>query len=398
MPTLLLLFTLVFSSFLSASPVVLRADIGGEACIRDAFDAPFPHLLIGERTTVECITIDSVTAAFSNTSPVQVDLKVSGQSWQEMDDYGYEIRIDQWRDGHDLFVAIYREVVPVSTATPNPYEETIPLDGSFEAGTYTVHVNDEQVEIAIPDAPPPGSDAQPPYDGYPSPGQGERRYAVIQTVDVIVRETYPARVALHITGYYEDGCVAPTEIDQRRSGNWVYVEVFRVIDPGVRCRASWNPVDETIRLDGTFEYGTYIIQVNDHVQETTIPYPPPPPPPPPPPEPIRSYAVIENVEVLMHDSFAYPSRLTLHVTGYYSDGCQGQLQIDQWRAQNWVYVEIYRLVDPRIMCPEMLARLDEYIPLNSTFEYGTYMFSVNNYIIQYSIPPGPIYDDPPRPY
>ncbi len=50
------------------------------------------------------------------------------------------------------------------------------------------------------------------------------------------------------------------------------------------------------------------------------------------------------------------------------------------------------------MCPEMLARLDEYIPLNSAFEYGTYMFSVNNYIIQYSIPPGPIYDDPPRPY
>jgi hypothetical protein len=212
---------------------------------------------------------------------------------------------------------------------------------------------------------------------------------------MIVRSTHPARVGLHITGYYQDGCAAPTQIDQRRAGNWVYVEVYRVIDPDVRCRAARSPLDETIRLDGTFERGTYIIQVNDYVQETAIPFPPPPPPPPP--EPIRSYAVIENVDVLIGKTFAYPSRLTLHVTGYYSAGCQGQLQIDQWRSRNRISVEIYRLVDPRIMCPDIVTRLDEYIPLNGTFDYGTYTFSVNDYTFRYTIPPGPVYDGDPVP-
>ena len=388
MPTLFVLITLIVSSLFGALPQQpAQTATSGDGCIRAPFDAPGPHLLSDEDPPIECITIDGVTATFSNTAPVRVDLKVSGQSWQRAD----AIRIDQWRDGSEIFVVIYGRASSASRAAPNPYDETIPLDGAFEAGTYTVHVNDYQLEIAIPDAPPPGSDAQPPDD---FPAQGERHYVVIQNADVIVRDTYPARVALHITGYYPDACVAPTQIDQRRAGNWVYVEIYRVIDPRVRCREMRTPLDETIRLDGTFERGTYIIQVNDYVQETGIPYPPPPPPPP---EPIRSYAVIENVDVLIGETFAYPSRLTLHVSGYYGAGCQGRLQIDQWRSGNWVYVEIYQLVDPRIMCPEMLARLDEYIPLNGSFDDGTYAFSVNDYTFRYAIPPRPVYDGDPAP-
>jgi hypothetical protein len=396
MPTLFLLVALIVSSFFGGlSHLPAQADTRGGACISTPFDTSGPHILSDQDPPVECITIDGVTAAFSNTAPVHVDLKVSGKTWQDLSRRSHAARIDQWRDGNEIFVSIYRETATVAQAAPNPYDETVPLDGRFEAGSYTVHVNDTTIEIAIPDAPPPGSDAQPPSDhSNPQPAQGERHYAVIQNIDVIVRESYPARVALHITGYYQDNCVAATQIDQRRAGSWVYVEIYRVIDPRVRCRDARVPLDETIRLDGTFERGTYIIQVNDYVQQTAIPYPPPPPPPP---EPIRSYAVIESVDVLVGETFAYPSRLTLHVTGYDSTGCRGQLQIDQWRSGNWVYVEIYRLVDPRIMCPDMLTRLDEYIPLNGTFDYGTYTFSVNDYTFRYLIPPGPVYDDQPKP-
>jgi hypothetical protein len=107
--------------------------------------------------------------------------------------------------------------------------------------------------------------------------------------------------------------------------------------------------------------------------------------------------VIDDVSVLIGETFAYPSRLTLHVTGYYGAGCQGELHVNQWRSGNQVYVEIYQLVDPRVMCPEMLARLDEYIPLNGSFDYGTYVFSVNDYTFRYPIPPRPVYDGDPAP-
>jgi hypothetical protein len=394
MRTLFLLFTLVFSSFWGASPdrdalLMPSNATGGESCIQDTFEGAFPHVLDDGRQSIECITIENVTATFSNSSPVQVELRVSGQSWKEMDDWGYQIQINQWRDGNELFVSIYREVVPVSQTTPNLYEETVPLRDRLAAGTYTVHVNDYTFEIAVPDAPPPGSDAPPPYDGHHGPGgRLERHYAVVQNVDVNIRPSVPARVALHVTGYFDDGCAAPLQIDQRREGRWVFVEIYRLVDPGIRCRMVPTPLDEYIRLDGSFERGTYIIQVNDYVQEVSIPYPPPPPPPPDE----RSYAVIENVEVLLTETFAYPPGLMLHVTGYYSQGCQGALHIDQRRQGNWVYVEIYQLVNPMIMCPEMMARLDEYIRLDGGFEYGTYSIQVNDYQFWYTL--GPVYDTP----
>lgn len=396
MQTLLVLVILISSWFVAPAeawnaPVT---DLGADACIREMFEGPFPHLLGDNRVSIECIAIDDVTAAFSNSSPVEVDLKVTGRSWEEMDRYGYDILIEQWRDGKEVFVSIYREIIPVSKAVPNLYEETIPLQGRFEAGTYTIHVNDYELEIVIPDAVPPGSDAPPlDDDDFPS-GKLERHYAVIEDVDVIIRDRYPALVTLRVSGYHLDNCPATLQIDQRREGRWVFVEIYRLVDPVLRCPMRHTPLEEYIRLDGSFERGTYIIQVNDHVQEVSIPYPPPPPPPDE-----RRYPVIENVEVLVHETYSYPVRLTLHVTGYHTDGCRSPLQIEQRRERDWVMVEIYRLVDPMIMCPEILVRLDEYIPLEGSFKYGTYVIQVNNYIFTYTIPPVPIYDDgrPPTP-
>jgi hypothetical protein len=47
-----------------------------------------------------------------------------------------------------------------------------------------------------------------------------------------------------------------------------------------------------------------------------------------------------------------------------------------------------------MMCPEMLVRLDEYIPIRGGFENGTYIFQVNDYTLTYTIPPI-MYDDIP---
>jgi hypothetical protein len=394
MRTLFLLVVLVLSPLFSGTfhedtlPARAAETGGGERCITDELGETPPRFYEEGRDFVECIAIDDVTATFTNTYPVQIDLNADGRIWQGADKNGSRVQVNQWRDGNDLYVSVYREIIPISTLILAPYSTTIALEGRFKAGSYTIHVNSYSFEIAIPDAPPPGSDAPPPIDNDHPGGKLERHYAVIENVGVIVRESYPARVALHVTGYHADGCVAALQIDQRRAGQWVFVEIYRLVDPHLRCPMRRTPLDEYIRLDGSFERGNYIIQVNDHVQEVWIPYPPPPPPPDE-----RRYAVIENVEVLVHETYSYPARLTLHVTGYDPDGCRSPLQIDQRREGDWVIVEIYRLVSPATMCPEMLVRLDEYIPLDGRFEYGTYIIQVNDYAFPYTIPPVPIYDD-----
>ena len=39
------------------------------------------------------------------------------------------------------------------------------------------------------------------------------------------------------------------------------------------CPLILTPLDEYVRLEGTFERGTYIIQVNDYVTEVSLPTP-----------------------------------------------------------------------------------------------------------------------------
>jgi hypothetical protein len=379
--TLVLPFILVVSSLFSvgpggdAPPQRQPEQSGGERCITDETEQTFPWYFEEGRDFIECLIVERVTAAFSNTVPVQIELHVAGQRWDELSDSDFEMEVQQWRAGGELFVAVFRRIVPVSRAVPAPYETTIPLEGWFEAGSYAVHVNNYTLEIAIPDAPPPGRDGPPPRD------QLERRYATVTYVDLIVSDSYPARLTLHAAGYFDAGCSFPPQVEQRRGDRRVLVEIYCLFDPQEHY-TEFLPLNEYVRLDGGFERGTYTIQVNDYITAVSIPFPPPPPPPP---EPVRRYAVIENVEVLLHQEYARSVRLTLHVTGYYSEGCQGPLQIEWWRAESRVRVEIYVLVNPAILCPEMLVPLDEYIPLEDPFESGRYTITVNDYTLHLTL-------------
>ena len=48
------------------------------------------------------------------------------------------------------------------------------------------------------------------------------------------------------------------------------VEVYQEIPPDVLCPMILRPYNDTIRLEGDFEPGDYIFQVNDFVVEQTL--------------------------------------------------------------------------------------------------------------------------------
>jgi len=96
-------------------------------------------------------TIESVTANVLSTTPAQIELAVSGY---QPDGCDFPVIVDQSQTGSTITVSIYREM-PADMMCPavlRDYAETIHLDGTFAPGTYTVNVNDLQIEVTVPNS------------------------------------------------------------------------------------------------------------------------------------------------------------------------------------------------------------------------------------------------------
>ena len=117
-----------------------------------------------------------------------------------------------------------------------------------------------------------GNDVNPPLDGNASGAQpsGSEVLTVVEKVDALIMESYPAQISLHVTGYQPDGCIYPVQVEQTRDGNTVSVKIYRILPPDIMCTMQLVPYDENIKLDGSFESGDYTIDVNGTVVNVKI--------------------------------------------------------------------------------------------------------------------------------
>jgi inhibitor of cysteine peptidase len=97
-----------------------------------------------------------------------------------------------------------------------------------------------------------------------SEGELMRLPTTIETVDVLVMESFPPQLSLQVTGYQPDGCDFPAQVEIRRDAetNTVYVQIFREMPLAVMCPASTIPYEASINL-GSFDPGSYTIIVNE---------------------------------------------------------------------------------------------------------------------------------------
>ncbi|MBZ0282646.1 MAG: hypothetical protein K8L97_18035 [Anaerolineae bacterium] len=92
----------------------------------------------------------------------------------------------------------------------------------------------------------------------------------IDSVDALIMESFPAQIALNVSGAQPDGCEFPVIVEQTRDGNNVTVRIYRELPPDIMCAMILLPYNESIKLDGTFEPGTYQIDVNGTIIEVTV--------------------------------------------------------------------------------------------------------------------------------
>ena len=98
----------------------------------------------------------------------------------------------------------------------------------------------------------------------PSPASADLLIQPIEIESVAVRvlESSPPQASAHVRGLIGDGCSSLHSVRQERSEATVVLTILRQRPADAVCTQIAKLYDETIRLDGTFPPGRYVLRVN----------------------------------------------------------------------------------------------------------------------------------------
>lgn len=104
--------------------------------------------------------------------------------------------------------------------------------------------------------------------GRPSPAGADDLLVepiAIESVEVSVLESFPPQAVAHVRGVLGDGCSELHSVRQERTDHAVTVTILRERPRDAICIQIARMYDESIRLEGTYPSGEYVLHVNDFV-------------------------------------------------------------------------------------------------------------------------------------
>lgn len=95
-----------------------------------------------------------------------------------------------------------------------------------------------------------------------SPSEATREGLLqVESVDVLVSLSFPPQVSAAVTGVVPTPCTAIGRVEQRREGNTITVTIATETREVV-CIQIIARVTHTVRLEGSFPSGDYVLRVN----------------------------------------------------------------------------------------------------------------------------------------
>jgi inhibitor of cysteine peptidase len=83
----------------------------------------------------------------------------------------------------------------------------------------------------------------------------------VESVDLRVLESFPAQVTAVVHGVLPDACRSVDEVQQQRDGGAIELTIT-VRRSSEVCVQALQPVEQSVRLTGTFPPGDYVLRVN----------------------------------------------------------------------------------------------------------------------------------------
>jgi inhibitor of cysteine peptidase len=114
----------------------------------------------------------------------------------------------------------------------------------------------------------PGSD---PHGIEPTPGAVITGTAQIETIDLLILESFPVQIHAKVVGYLGDGCTTLGEITQVREDDTFLISITTSRPAEAICTQQLVGFEETIPLDvAGLPAGTYTVDINGVTETFTL--------------------------------------------------------------------------------------------------------------------------------
>lgn len=204
---------------------------------------------------------------------------------------------------------------------------------------------------------------EPPVDNDYAYGQD----AVVESVDVLLMESFPLQARAVVSGYVPDGCTELVEISVERQGmEFILTVTTRRPTGDVMCTQALEFFEESVNLDiEGLEAGTYNVIAQDQQAQFTLDVdnvlql-----------EPVTGRegvligmdAVLESMFVMIMES--YPVQVSVELSGYLPDGCTTIREVSSSRDGDTFYVQIVtQRPDGDVMCTMAIVPFNERVDL-----------------------------------
>ncbi len=137
-------------------------------------------------------------------------------------------------------------------------------------GSVPGSVIDPTATVAPTEAPSatPGSEPKP-IEG--TPGAIITGTAQIETIDLLILESFPVQIHAKVTGYLGDGCTTMGAITQTREDDTFFVTIPTERPAEAVCTQQLVGFEETIPLDvAGLPAGTYTVDINGTTETFTL--------------------------------------------------------------------------------------------------------------------------------
>ena len=92
----------------------------------------------------------------------------------------------------------------------------------------------------------------------------------VETVDVVVLESFPYQLRAQVKGYLADSCTRLHAVTQSREGHTITVSITTLREIDAFCLQRIEVVERTIPIEGGFLPGDYVLRVNNVARQFTL--------------------------------------------------------------------------------------------------------------------------------
>ena len=95
--------------------------------------------------------------------------------------------------------------------------------------------------------------------------------AQVEAIDILILESFPVQINVHVTGYLGDGCTTLGDIETTQEGDTFLVHVTKQREADAICTQQLVGFDENIALDVEgLPAGTYTVDINGVIDTFTL--------------------------------------------------------------------------------------------------------------------------------